>query len=502
MNLDKRFSRRRALSTVAKVAIGAGVAVAAAGGVAAYFATRPPQVIEKVVTSVVERPVERTVVTTVAGVPTTVLTTVKETETVVLSPTTPTVKKPFEVWWSMPIFDKEKELITKLSDEFAKKHGVEVKLTFFPHHELDVKMLPSLEAGTLPDVIWQVHQNYMTPLFERGALMDVSDIINELGRDRIVKGVLDVVTMKGITYCIPHYMYAMSYLHYRKDLFAEVGYTKPPETIEEFEDALIKIQKRLPEKTWAFGLSVGEAAQYDAHLAIEQIIWVFGGRAIDENQKVVLNSSETIKAVEWIAKMWKQGTIPPASASWTAWDNNDYYQTEKIATVMNPTGSIMAWCRANKPDLYKKSGTMRWPKGPEGKTYLSVGQYGFYINKATEYPDLAKEFVKSFYEKEFYFELAKTTAPYFFPIFSDMLEDPFYKGEEQLWEMASQFLDPTIEKRTTGYAGGYTAAWGETLTMNILPHMILRVVLGDWTAEAAVKEAHSRMDTIYKRYYP
>jgi len=121
MNLDKRFSRRRALSTVAKVAIGAGVAVAAAGGVAAYFATRPPQVIEKVVTSVVERPVERTVVTTVAGVPTTVLTTVKETETVVLSPTTPTVKKPFEVWWSMPIFDKEKELITKLSDEFAKK---------------------------------------------------------------------------------------------------------------------------------------------------------------------------------------------------------------------------------------------------------------------------------------------------------------------------------------------------------------------------------------------
>ena len=65
--MKPKISRRAALSAVAKVAIGAGVAVAAAGGVAAYFATRPPQVIEKVVTSVVERPVEKTVVTTVAG---------------------------------------------------------------------------------------------------------------------------------------------------------------------------------------------------------------------------------------------------------------------------------------------------------------------------------------------------------------------------------------------------------------------------------------------------
>ncbi len=38
-----KMDRRSALSSAAKIAIGAGVAVVAAAGVAAYFATRPPE---------------------------------------------------------------------------------------------------------------------------------------------------------------------------------------------------------------------------------------------------------------------------------------------------------------------------------------------------------------------------------------------------------------------------------------------------------------------------
>jgi len=81
-----KMDRRRALSSAAKIAIGAGVAVVVAGGIAAYFATRPP---EKIVETVIQ---EKTVVETVAGkeVTRTLVETVTPSPTIVT--TTPTVR--------------------------------------------------------------------------------------------------------------------------------------------------------------------------------------------------------------------------------------------------------------------------------------------------------------------------------------------------------------------------------------------------------------------------
>ncbi|MEM4311676.1 MAG: ABC transporter substrate-binding protein [Nitrososphaerales archaeon] len=90
----KKLDRRKFLYA------GLGAAIVVVGGLAAYFATRPPEVVEKtvvqtqvqtqvqtvekpvekVITQTIERPVERTVVTTIAGTPTTFVETVTQTQ--------------------------------------------------------------------------------------------------------------------------------------------------------------------------------------------------------------------------------------------------------------------------------------------------------------------------------------------------------------------------------------------------------------------------------------
>ncbi len=108
----KKLDRRKFLYA------GLGAAIVVVGGLAAYFATRPPErivetvvqtqvqtqtvekPIERVITQTIERPVEKTIVTTVAGTPTTIVRTEKVVETQVQ---TQTVEKTIEVVPTAPM---------------------------------------------------------------------------------------------------------------------------------------------------------------------------------------------------------------------------------------------------------------------------------------------------------------------------------------------------------------------------------------------------------------
>jgi len=408
--------------------------------------------------------------------------------------------KELTVWWAQPIFPTEEELIKQYIKEFETKTGSRINLEIWPHQELNDKLGPAVATGMTPDVLWHVHQMFVAPLAERGFLADVSDVITDLGPQRMVEGVVDIATIGDLTYAVPYYIYG-TWLHYRKDLFTEAGYATPPETWDEFVDACSKIND--PKKElWAFGLPVGEAAQYDAHSAFTTMLVAYGGKEVSEDGKSpTIDSPATIEVLKLIDEMWDKEFIPHSSAAWTAWDNNSFYQAEKVAVTANPTGSILAWLRKNKPELYAKSRTMMWPKGTAGKHYLQLGQYGFYVFKKNKDLELSKQFIKFFYEKERYFKLAKEVPPYFFPIFNDLLKDPFYKEEIQLSELVEQLLSPEVKKTKPGWPFGYNAAVGDTWSMNIYPHMVLRVVLGGWTPEEAVKEASNRMQSLCNRYY-
>ena len=50
------------------------------------------------------------------------------------------------------------------------------------------------------------------------------------------------------------------------------------------------------------------------------------------------------------------------------------------------------------------------------------------------------------------------------------------------------------------YAGAPTAAAGEVLNTQVVPKMIQRVLVENWTAEKAVQQCHKRIAEIYDRH--
>lgn len=415
-------------------------------------------------------------------------------------PPSPPPKK-LTVWWSTPVFAKEKELIPKYIDQFKAATGAEVEWVQFPHVELDQKIMTAVEAGTNPDIMFQAHQHVCTILHEKGKLLSLTDVIDKIDRNDLFPFLQQMAKGRdGVEYFLPYYPQG-NWFHYRKDLLAKAGYSKPPETLDQLLEMARKINN--PEGgLYALGFPLGSTTINDAPMTFEQILWAYGGQLVAADGKtVMINSTATMQTLEFFERIIKiDKTQTPAALTWGAYDNNAaFQQLENIAITGNPGGTIVSWIRDNNPKLYPNVGTAPWPKGPSGKNYLLLGAMGFSIFKNTKNPELAKDFVKFFCDKTRYKELVMATIPYNFPMYKSMLTEPALK-DPPMWEMISQLLDENIEKRLWGYATGPTGAVSEIYSAEIFARMIERVAVWGWTPRRALNEGFIAIRDIYAKW--
>ncbi len=143
--LRRRVSRRRALSSAAKAAVGAGVAAVIGWGAAGYFATQAARTVTKTVT------VERTV---------TVGTTVKETVKPPMGGEPPKPDRLIVRTWGEP-FDKA--LMDAVGKSFQDKYGIKIEFDYTEDNEIQPKLIQLVSAGKQPpiDVNWTTSVNAM-----------------------------------------------------------------------------------------------------------------------------------------------------------------------------------------------------------------------------------------------------------------------------------------------------------------------------------------------------
>src|SRR5437763_14087821 len=64
-------------------------------------------------------------------------------------------------------------------------------------------------------------------------------------------------------------------------------------------------------------MGIGMSNELDSNMAARALIWSYGGSVQDKNGKVVLNSPETIDAVNYMAKLYNQ-TMTAEVFAWNA----------------------------------------------------------------------------------------------------------------------------------------------------------------------------------------
>lgn len=234
------------------------------------------------------------------------------------------------------------------------------------------------------DVIWPAE------FAEAGYALPLDRFI---ARDKVnlkdyMAGPIGAVTFKGKTWGLPRFIDA-GLLFYRKDIVA-----KAPATWED----LITQSKKLKGKTdFSF---VGQFKQYEGLVcnAVEYIS-SYGGKVVDGNGNITINSAGTKKGLEMMKKIVGSNFVPNNITTFTETETDNAFIGGQATFTRNWPYQWAEGADKTKSKVVGKVGVAPLPKGSV-KSAACLGGWCAMINKYSAHPNEAWTFLKFLSGKE------------------------------------------------------------------------------------------------------
>jgi len=212
--------------------------------------------------------------------------------------------------------------------------------------------------------------------------------MEEVKRD-FNKEALEINTIKGKLYAIPLYADALLF-YYRKDLLNKCGF-EPPQTWGDLEKQVTSI------------LSAEDDPNLSGYIyqaaRIEGIVCNYvnflsgtGGKILDENGKVLLESPESLEALRFMTYMMKKGITPSTIVTHNPHDDAIQFQNGQ-AIFMNNWPFAMGMFQKEGSPMKNKVGISRMP-GKYGPAASCIGGVSLAINHYSKNKDAALKFVR------------------------------------------------------------------------------------------------------------
>lgn len=138
-------------------------------------------------------------------------------------------------WWHISTKDPALSSWQKMADDYMAAHpNVKIEITVLENEAFKTKLTTVMQSGEVPDIFQSWGQGGMIEQVNAGLLKDITaDLDANGGEWRNSMGALDAFAVDGKNYGVPWDMGAVTFW-YNKDLFAQAGIEKTPETWSEF----------------------------------------------------------------------------------------------------------------------------------------------------------------------------------------------------------------------------------------------------------------------------
>jgi multiple sugar transport system substrate-binding protein len=304
---------------------------------------------------------------------------------------------------------------------FGDQFGVEVVVQTITQDDLIAKTAAYVQAGDGPDVI---SMQYSWPHLYTSACLDVTNEVNILKQKLgTVHPVNDAFCkVNGVYRAVP-YTIVMNGWSYRTDYFEKAG-VKFPTNWDDFTAAAQKLKNATGKP---IAQTVGHA--YGDSLTMWlPVLWSFGGRETDASGKVSINSSETLKAIQWAIKTRDAGAV--FHPEWLDPDNNQAYHSDNISATLNGPSIYIKERDTNKHfDKVTDNATM--PSGSKGKFTMNL-IFNQAVMKWTKEADTAKAFVLYQMDKDNYMKWLAAAGGYDIGPFKDLSTAPIFQSDPKL----------------------------------------------------------------------
>jgi multiple sugar transport system substrate-binding protein len=371
--------------------------------------------------------------------------------------------------------------------KFTEATGVPVRVDSENFEDIRPKAAVAANVGSGPDIVlgW-----YDDPHLYADKVLDLTEVAEYLGGK--YGGWYDIVRR----YCVRDGRWialGLGFLGgcivYRKSMIEAAGFQQIPNDLPGF----LKLLQALKAKGAPCGFALGNAVG-DANAWCHWVVWAHGGKMVDEHNKVVINSKETLAALDYAKAMY--ATFIPGTLSWLDPNNNKAFLSGDISLTLNGISIYYAAktstdenMKALVPDIYHAP----IPVGPIGRhTELNPMTPGF-VFKYTKFPNAAKDYLRFMMEKEQYEAWQKASIGYVQQTLKAYKANPVWIADPK----HTPFRDIPDRTLDNGYAGRLGTASAGVMADYVMVNMVAEAASGASTPQAAAARAQSRA----KRYY-
>jgi len=372
--------------------------------------------------------------------------------------------------------------------KFTEKTGIDVRVDNEGWEDVRPKAAVAANTGAGPDIILGTNDD--ANLYP-DKLLDVSDVADYLGKKYggwFPGGEL-MCRPDGKRWIALPLGASGTLMVYRESLIKAVGFDTFPKTTDDF----LKLMKALKEKGTPGGMALGNAT--GDGLWCNWLVWAFGGKLVDANNKVVIDSPETAKALEYGKELY--ATFIPGTLSWLDPNNNKAFLDGQISVTNNGISIYYAAKNATDPKVKELQPDINhsvFPIGPVGVPTESHLFFNQMVMKYTKYPNAAKAFLAFMMEQEQYDPWQTAASGYIAPALAAYTKGAVWSSDPK----NTPYRDSVKNYRPAGYAGKLGYASAGAAADFIVVNMVAEAVSGAKTPKEAMERAQKRAERYYK----
>ena len=318
------------------------------------------------------------------------------------------------VWWIQGFAHEEDISFKKLVEDYQKASGNKIDYSIIPYAPMRQKIVSAITSGVVPDLFQNSPQEVHALYAWDDKLVDVSDVIETQKKDYTEAALATAYTYnnekKGAQLLFgPVSDIGIAELRLEVDgREGRLQYGRPSEDLDAYYNFFKDVQKKLREKgqrrVYGLGFQVTTNGN-DPNNVMNYFMSAYGGsNIVDKNGKLNVDDPQVkeaiIKAIEFPARAYKEGFVPPSAINWNDADDNNAFHSKTI--VMDLDGSISTEVAIiKKKDEYDDIITMGLPLSNDGKPIPSVvTNTGGMIPKGAKNVEVAKDFLKFLIQPE------------------------------------------------------------------------------------------------------
>ena len=372
--------------------------------------------------------------------------------------------------------------------KFSAKYGIDVRVDHEGWEDVRPKAAVAANTGAGPDIILSTNDD--ANLYP-DKLLDVTDVAEYLGKKYggwypVCSQYLKPDGKKWIGVPLGC---AGNALVYRESQVKAAGFASVPKDMDNF----LKLMKALKDKGTPGGFALGNATG-DGNTWTHWLVWAFGGKLVNEKNQVVIDSPETIKALEYVKELYP--TFVPGTLSWLDPNNNKAFLDGQISITSNGISVYYAAKNATDPKVKEMTADINhanFPIGPVGRPTEFNLFFNQLIFRYTKFPKAAKEFLRFMMEDEQVSPWVTASIGYVTPALTSYEKHAVWSDPKSVpYRDAMKIMLPS------GYSGKMGYASAGALADFIIANMVAEAASGSKTPKEAAERAQKRAERYYK----